>query len=302
MDGTASTDDKTTDANASIRHLPLSSEGRDYLTAASAAASRTRKVTVTLVALSVVMFIGMLNSLAHSWAGARLLASRDSHGSYVINNIGPPPDVKLAKRDPDTYKRALDAHEERYRQFYAALMRSYVETGFAVRVPFFGVAIDVNDIGFIGGLAFIIVLAMFDFSLRREHANVESAFDYARRADEVRSLYDVLAMHQLFTVPRRHAAAERGIVPWLPKLICLLPLIVQAAVVGHDVITNAVGVELDPPHNTILLVLEIAWLVPMVFLTTRVVVQMVQIDRSWDKWADVRFGVVASSPSGLVTA
>lgn len=277
--------------------VPLTIEGRDYLTAASGSASRTRSVTITLVALSVVMFIGMLNSIEHSWAGARILASQDSESEYVISHVGLPPIAAISKRNSDEYKRARTAYDERYQQLYSSLMRSYVETGFAVRVPFFGVAIDVNDIGFIGGFAFVIVLVMFDLSLRRERENLNVAFEYASRTRQLRALYDLLAMHQLFTAPQRRADARRGLTALLPKLICLLPFIVQAAVVGHDIATNAVGDSLDPPHNSVLLLWEIIWLVAMVPLTGWVVIHMVQIDRIWDRWANMRFRVASQNSS-----
>lgn len=273
--------------------VPLTIEGRDYLTAASGSASRTRSVTLTLVALSVVMFIGMLNSIEHSWAGARIMASQDSESAYVISHIGLPPIAAVSKRDSDEYKRARAAYEERYQQLYSSLMRSYVETGFAVRVPFFGVAIDVNDIGFIGGFAFVIVLIMFDLSLRRERENLDVAFAYASVTGQLRALYDLLAMHQLFTAPRRRADARRGLTALLPKVICLLPLIVQAAVVGHDIATNAVGESLDPPHNSVLLRWEIIWSLVMIPLTGWVVFHMVQIDRIWDSWASKRFKMLS---------
>jgi hypothetical protein len=112
---------------------PLSVEGRDYLAAAASAAARTRNVTITLIALSVVMFVGMLNSLEHSWAGARILIASNADHKYVTGNNGRAPAPEQF-RDDAVFDRARLAYEERYRQFYSALMRSYVETGFAVMV------------------------------------------------------------------------------------------------------------------------------------------------------------------------
>ena len=91
---------------------PLSIEGRDYLAAAASAAARTRNVSITLVALSVVMFVGMLNSLAHSWAGARILISRDADSRYVQSNIGPAPIRKQFASDA-AFDRSRVTYEER---------------------------------------------------------------------------------------------------------------------------------------------------------------------------------------------
>src|SRR5438874_5107 len=110
--------------SSQVTHLDL----RDYLTAASDAATRTRKLIFVLAIVSIIMFAGMLNSLYHSWAAVRILASRNPDSEYVIDNIGPPPAAVRWKDDRTRqgYSDARRVYEEHYHDFYSALMRSYV--------------------------------------------------------------------------------------------------------------------------------------------------------------------------------
>jgi hypothetical protein len=266
---------------------------RDYVEAASGASSRTRNVTVTLVIVTILMSIGMLNSLYHSWAGARVLASADPYGEYVTDNIGPVPTSALQRQHMAEHIEARRKYDERYHEFYSAIVKSYVDTGFAIRVPFFGLAIDVNDLGFLGGFALLVILAMYDFCIAREGENLSVAFQYGLDRGELAAAYDLLAMHQLFTVPRRSPSHKRRFTSVVPKIICTLPFVVQMIVVGHDIYTNSVGVSLDNLHNTILLYGEVVWCAVMFPVTAWLVLQLVNIDRLWDDWSDVRFSSVS---------
>ncbi|HUP61981.1 MAG TPA: hypothetical protein VNA69_16360 [Thermoanaerobaculia bacterium] len=247
-----------------------------------------------LVVASVVMFVGMLNSLHHSWAGERLLAASNPDSEYVTANIGRPPIAALKERSSSEYLEARDRHLARYHEFYSALMKTYVETGFGVRAPFFGVFVDVNDLGAIGGLAFLIMLVMLAFSLRREIENLKVAFYRAFEEHSLTELYDILAMHQFFTVARRQSGDNRAIAALFPKVVCLMPLVVQIVVVAHDWVTNATGETLDVAHNSILLLWELIWTVVMIPVTAWIVVQVSRIDTIWDDWADIRFGFTAT--------
>ena len=63
-------------------------ELRDYLKAARLASDRARKVTVVLVIASVVVLIGMVNSMDHAWMERRLDRASNPDDPYVRNNIG----------------------------------------------------------------------------------------------------------------------------------------------------------------------------------------------------------------------
>src|SRR5258708_1318921 len=120
---------------------------QDYLDATGESAQRARTTSIALVVASVVLFAGLLNSIQNSWMIDRLTAFQFPESSYVTAKAGafhPPSDTGFAAM----------AYRERYTQLYGALARVYVESAFVVRVPFFGITIDVNDLGLIGGIAF----------------------------------------------------------------------------------------------------------------------------------------------------
>ena len=123
-------------------------ELRDYLKAARLASDRARKVTVVLVIASVVVLIGMVNSMDHAWMERRLDRASNPDDPYVRNNIGPAP-VQRGEA-ADLFKHRRELYEQRYHDFYSELMKSYIESGFGVRVPLFGVTIDANDLAAFG--------------------------------------------------------------------------------------------------------------------------------------------------------
>lgn len=261
---------------------------RDYLEAARLASNRARTVTIVLLVTSVVMLIGMLNSLYHSWAQRRILASASPYARYVADNIGPPPVRQIGETEKVLNdKRSL--YQERYHELYASLMKEYVESEFGVRVPLFGVKIDVNDLGAFGGFALLIVLFMFDYSARREAENLSVSFNRAMQAGQVHEFYDLLAMHQLFTVPLRARTEKRERSAIFPKAICLLPIVVQIIVVAHDLYTNQAGDTLDPIHNDILNGCAFVWLLLMIPISIWTLRRLQDIDHTWDSWAAIRF-------------
>jgi hypothetical protein len=69
----------------------------------------------------------------------------------AAETIGRPPIVPLKYRDTPANTHLRDGYEHRYHELYSALAKSYVETSFAIRVPFFGFVVDANDFGIIGG-------------------------------------------------------------------------------------------------------------------------------------------------------
>lgn len=69
-----------------------------------------------------------------------------------------------------------------------------------VRIPFFGIGFDVNDLGLLGGITFSVLLILFRFTLWREYNNLRLTFHLAKPED-LRYCYMCLAMQQVLTVP-----------------------------------------------------------------------------------------------------
>lgn len=80
-------------------------------------------------------------------------------------------------------------------------IKAYVVNVYFIRVPFFGVAFDINDLGAIGGLSLIVILIMLRLNLRNFIVSLRIGFKAARDAKQMEQFYDVLAGRQLFAFP-----------------------------------------------------------------------------------------------------
>jgi len=110
-------------------------EIQDYLDATSDASKRTRFVTLILVVASVLVLVGLLNSLQSQWMLRRMVRLGDIHGSYVQSKLGPFPS-RQQYQDDNAYKKAEELYEQRYKDFCSSVARTYVDSFLVVRVPF----------------------------------------------------------------------------------------------------------------------------------------------------------------------
>lgn len=101
-----------------------------------------------------------------------------------------------------------------------------------IKIPFFDIPIDINDLGLIGGLSLIIILSLQRFSFSREIKNLNLSFKEAFYHEKLCQFYHLLAMRQVLTIPEtqgemdnetknsRLVKAAKGIF-WLPFLVIL---------------------------------------------------------------------------------
>jgi hypothetical protein len=283
-------------------------ELQDYLEAVIEASRRTRFVVITATIASVLILAGLVNSLKHQWMLERLWALSNPDISYVESKIGAPP--AAARFPPNRHPRnaampsldmATQLYAKAYNSFYDAMAKTYVDS-LVTKVPIFGFGIDANDLGMIGGFAFVVILLMYRFSLGREMDNLKIARTEAQRAGQSREFYLVLAMHQVFTIPQTPRRTRKRLLVWAPQLICLLPLLVQALVTGHDALTFDVADKISRSHNTLTIVAEGLALAALLYLSVAVFVRIGRLDRIWDAWwtaiheTDTASGAVSPSP------
>jgi hypothetical protein len=227
-------------------HSTYERDIQDYLDATGESAKRTRNVTVVLVIATVLVFSGLLNSQQTNWMHKRLGKLQDIHSEYVAAKIGDYPQRGDFK-DDTAYKSATEVYEHRYLDFWGAVTRTYVDNSWVVRVPFFGVSFDVNDLGLLGGIGLLITLVCLRFCLTRELNNLKLSFDVAKEAGiaELREFYTLLAMRQVFTVPMTAHIKRSKFLKITPKLIAWLSVAVYLAVVLNDAETGFVSRELS---------------------------------------------------------
>ena len=162
---------------------------KDYVEASSEAARRTRRVTVALMVASVLMFSGLSNSFQGNWKRQRLRALENANGDYVRARLG------TAPQDPE----AFALYMTRYNQLYSAALKDFTENAYSIRIPFFGIVIDINDLGPIGGLALALILILYRTSITRELDNLRLSFEGAKSQNCLQTLYYMLAMRQVLT-------------------------------------------------------------------------------------------------------
>jgi len=322
----------------------------DYLKGAGEASTRTRAVMVAMVVASVLALVSFLNTMnvdvptlrggkpswlhLKSWKLARLERLGDPTNDYVKGKICADGPCLLyqestsqagasASPTPFSVKPPFVSEQTadwRYRQFYSAAARDYVENAFTVRVPFFGVAFDVNDLGLLVGIGFVAILLLLRFSIRSEIIGLRVSFKIVksltpRSRDALERFYDLLAMKQVFTLPRLNvtdlSVEHHGKHQWsshepnwsvwilrfIHKLICCLPFFVYTIVAWHDLKgTRSIGESIDPDHFTALIGYTFAFWVAIALLTSWCVWKLTEINFIWDSY---RSEISNASPIGL---
>jgi hypothetical protein len=168
-------------------------------------------------------------------------------------------------------------------------MDSYVNNTYTIRVPFFGITFDVNDLGLIGGVSFIILLLLFRFSLGRELDNLVLSFEEAKRDRELPVFYNLLAMRQVLTVPPTSRREAVSMIMVIPKLLSFLPLIVLSIVIAHDFMTYDVGATINVVHTVLLYIFTAALWAFVLISTISCLLVWLKIDAVWKQyWGDIR--------------
>jgi hypothetical protein len=260
-------------------HRVVTPNLHDFAEAAHESSRRTRTLLVVLVVACVLALVGFLNSLESGWMLQCVRAASDPAGQYVGQKLDFPSELNPQARD------ALQG----------AIIRAYIDNAMTVRVPFFGVAFDVNDLGLLGGLGFVTILMLLRFSLRTEIASLRIAFKAAAREAEgdplrLEAFYDLLAMQQVLTMPRMRdprtgwAVGRPRLLRAVPKLICFLPVVVYTMVALNDYRSQHVANVIDQPHTRILLAYTgVLWIV-IVLLAAWCFARLLRIDRIWDEY------------------
>jgi hypothetical protein len=268
-------------------HRVVTPSLHDFAEAAQESSRRTRTLLVVLVVACVLAMVGFLNSLESGWMLQRVRAASDPAGQYVEQKLDFPSELNPAAKD------ALQG----------AIIRAYIDNAMTVRVPFFGVAFDVNDLGLLGGLGFVTILMLLRYSLRTEIASLRIAFKAAARETDgdpprLEAFYDLLAMQQVLTMPLMRdprtgwAIRRPRLLRAVPKLICFLPAVVYTMVALNDYRSQHVANVIDQPHTRILLAYTgVLWIV-IVLLAAWCFARLLRIDRIWDEY----FAFVAGQP------
>lgn len=245
-----------------------------YVDASHDAAKRTRTVTILLVVACVLISIGWYNSLKWSWARDRVRQAYDLKDESIYKILSPD--------NPPTND---DLQAKSYRaQLQYATVNEYVENVRFIRVPFFGTAFDVNDLGTIGGLALITVLVLLRYSLSREIKNLNVSFEESVLHGRLCAFYHALAMRQLFTVPHMKGETRNQALARLPEVVAILPAIIFTLGVTYDWYSTLRLKVYSLKDVTFTLICESLWLLFIWALSLKCLGRKRHINGIWDKY------------------
>lgn len=266
----------------------------NYIEATSDAARRTRANTIVLVIASVLIFIGWFNSLLWSWPIDRVRRAFDPEDTTIYRGLDtqrrplldPLTPKDNARLKPHLNKDGLSPADMYRHELQWAVVRAYVENVRFVRIPFFGIAFDVNDLGTIGGIGLITILLLMRYSLSREIKNLKISFREATQHNQLPYFYHALAMRQVFTVPEMKNEKVNRTLAMAPKFICILPAIVFSLVAGYDYLTVFSSLKIFAFRDVVLqLTVELIWFASIWLLSLKCWERQNHINAIWkDFW------------------
>jgi hypothetical protein len=238
---------------------------KPYIAAAHDAAKRTRTITIVLVVASVNVFVGFYNSLDSAWMLQRIRAAYQPIPTFT--------------------DKKLHAESEPFRKdFQQSLVKSYVDSTYFIKAPFFGIVLDVNDVGFIGGIGLLCILVLLRFSLSREIKNLNFVFDESVAHNCEHESYYELAMLQVFTIPEMRREKRNRLLSIAPRIVCLLPAVVYSFGVGYDYYTIFWLKLFQWRENLFLIIFEAICLIALSWLSIRCWERLSHINGIWDQF------------------
>jgi hypothetical protein len=244
-----------------------------YIDATRESTDRTRKILLIMIVASIVIATACWNTRSSGWVNSRLAMAKAVDDILVKQDPQPLPAgvptpnpvLSIAPGQDTLYKNAEELinktgrtpNQAKQNLLWAQKVRT--EQLSQIQVPILGISFDVNDLGLLGGVTFIVMLMWVNYSLWHQSNNLKLAFSFARQLDEdegnARWLYHTyqnLAMRQVLSIPPRPASivaknpgARKLWIRKLSKSLYALPFVVQLAVVLHDWFTADLGTELN---------------------------------------------------------
>jgi len=158
-----------------------------YLDSNTHASTRVRSVLTLLVTATILTIMGLFNSCKSSWMTQRLKAnfSYDEWRYYIaqkyiddtifLENIGYKRKGDVLSKIPLSASIDSSLHDA-WKNFRNSYYRSYIDNELNIRIPFFGVAFDINDLGLFAGIGLSAIFILLYMSLGNEISCIGLAF------------------------------------------------------------------------------------------------------------------------------
>ena len=137
-----------------------------YLDSNTQASTRVRFVLTLLVTATILTAMGLLNSYKNSWMTKRLETnfSYSNWQSYIRE-----------KYKDDTNFEITDTSKA-WQEFRQSYYKAYIDNALNIKIPFFGVAFDINDLGLFSGIGLSAIFILLYMSLGNEISCLGLAF------------------------------------------------------------------------------------------------------------------------------
>lgn len=236
-----------------------------YIDAAKSASNRSRSVVLVLVTASIISFAAARNSRSEGWMSQRLERARtallfcgkdgnqpDFDNKEVLNQLKP----QKPRLDPKAQTMVAERRKNLAKSFYdlryrscsdltdavKELEKSYIENSDLIHVPFFGLSFDINDLGLLSSVTFVVVLIWLRLCLESELDSVRVTFQRAQELDkkaqkdgttsELEHAYELLGTYQVFTRVEpvgNSRSFPKALIQWVCSTILLVFLISDIA-------------------------------------------------------------------------
>jgi hypothetical protein len=178
------------------------------------------------------------------------------------------------------------------------LQKLRAQSSYLIRLPFFGISFEINDLGFLGGATFTVMLIWFRLSLWNEANNLQ--FIVLNTSNRfIQFAYHNLAMQQVLTIPPsfwRKEDVRRShdlVVPllsaqpsaWVPKILYLLPVTIHFVILAYDLYSVKVGWTISQGMTASGLTLTAVLFAINCYLTRVCFTLANKIDDIWSKFA-----------------
>ncbi len=229
---------------------PADTEFKLYLDAVSSASQRTRSTIYVLVAIGVLTLTAYRNTSKPDWVDSRLahlqLASACvERGELFTLDCSVAIDYSRSFLFSGRSHEFLLADGKEFKDELKQQIQAFIKIrtdALSLRLPFFGVVIDMNDLGLITGVFLSFVLYVFQAGLHREVDNLNRSKKRAAEAttfQKRKERLELLLMTQVL-------ASRKGITIGVHVLLIAV-LLVHGAVVRDDWLTSGTAIALQGP-------------------------------------------------------
>jgi hypothetical protein len=320
--------------NGTTNHASLERISLELVGTTEKASRRVRYVLMVIVTASIVAFSGFWNALNFGWKNSRLEllstlsyslnkdsnlyykimeGNKDSRERYIDNefvkqiNDGSIKDIGRFLTDlknaiiyyrPETLG---EVGTEGLLKNYRSLEEECVKT---IKIPFFNISFDINDLGPIGGFSFFILLLILYYSLKREYENLNTVhtFIFKNFNEEDRSnYYYLISMSQVLSSPQlpivemkassNPKISKESVIKKLSnifhkhfsKALYFLPFVLLLMIFIYDYCTMDIGININDFNTQLTVWGELAFTVLILICTLMCIFFAVKLDNKWNE-------------------